>query len=141
MEKLLELKNLKKYYPIKGGLLRKEVNSVKALDGIDLNIYRGECLGLVGESGCGKTTTGKAVIRLHDPTDGTLNYYPENNGKPIDITSISRSAMRKAGIRSKLQMVFQDPTTSMNPRMLVKNIITEPIKAKESINSLLELPQ
>ena len=133
MDKILELKNLKKHYPILGGVLRHEVATVKALDGIDLDIYRGECLGLVGESGCGKTTTGKAVIRLHDPSDGHVFYHGKSphNGAPVDIAATRKSTLKHLGIRSKLQMVFQDPTTSLNPRMLVKNIIAEPIKTQE----------
>jgi oligopeptide/dipeptide ABC transporter ATP-binding protein len=135
MNKILELKNLKKHYPILGGVLRHEVATVKALDGIDLDIYRGECLGLVGESGCGKTTTGKAVIRLHDPSSGQVYYHGKNpeNGAPVDIVATRKSALKRLGIRSKLQMVFQDPTTSLNPRMLVKNIIAEPIKTQERL--------
>jgi len=135
MEKILELKNLKKYYPILGGVLRRQINSVKALDGIDLDIYRGECLGLVGESGCGKTTTGKAIIRLHDSTDGDINYYSKGSDIPVNIVKMNRREMKRKNIRSKLQMVFQDPTTSMNPRMLVKNIIAEPILETEKLSS------
>jgi oligopeptide/dipeptide ABC transporter ATP-binding protein len=90
----------------------------------------------VGESGCGKTTTGKAIIRLHDPTGGQILYHPErNDGRPVDIASLKLSAMKKIGIRSKLQMVFQDPTTSLNPRMLIKNIIAEPIKEQNHLGS------
>ncbi|UCD77242.1 MAG: ABC transporter ATP-binding protein, partial [Desulfobacterales bacterium] len=124
-----------KYYPILGGVLRHEVATVKALDGVDLDIYRGECLGVVGESGCGKTTTGKAIIRLHDPTAGHVYYYGKdfNNGEPIDIARKRRSLLKSLGIRGKLQMVFQDPTTSLNPRMLVKNIVAEPIKTQERL--------
>ncbi|MBW2129896.1 MAG: ABC transporter ATP-binding protein [Deltaproteobacteria bacterium] len=135
MEKLLELKSLRKHYPILGGILHREVNRVKALDGIDLDIYRGECLGLVGESGCGKTTAGKAIIRLHDPTGGKVYYYGKGEGqaKAIDITSLRRSSMKRLGIRGRLQMVFQDPTTSLNPRMLIKHIISEPIKAQNGL--------
>jgi len=135
VDKILELKNLKKHYPILGGVLRHEVATVKALDGIDLDIYRGECLGVVGESGCGKTTTGKAVIRLFDPTAGQVYYRWKNpeNGRPVDIAAIRKSALKRLGIRSKLQMVFQDPTTSLNPRMLVKNIIAEPIKTQQRL--------
>lgn len=137
MDKILELKNLQKYYPILGGVLRHEVATVKALDGIDLDIHRGECLGLVGESGCGKTTTGKAVIRLHDPSGGHVYYHGHGheNGVPVDIATTRKSALKRLGIRSKLQMVFQDPTTSLNPRMLVKNIIAEPIKTQFRLGS------
>ncbi len=135
MEKILELEDLKKYYPILGGVLRREVNSVKALDGVDLDIYRGECLGVVGESGCGKTTAGKTIIRLHDPTSGNVYFYQKDEGPEvrIDIGSKKGSALKKLGIRGKLQMVFQDPTTSLDPRMLVKHIIAEPIKEQVSL--------
>ena len=135
MQKILKIENLKKYYPVLGGVLQRKVVDVKALDGIDLDIFRGECLGLVGESGCGKTTTGKAIIRLHDPTAGRIHYYPSENGTEpsADLAILKKSDMKKLGIRGKLQMVFQDPTTSLNPRMLIKNIIAEPIKAQNNI--------
>ena len=134
LEKILELKNLKKHYPVLGGILRHQVDAVKALDGIDLDIYRGECLGLVGESGCGKTTTGKAIVRLHDATEGDILYH-RNGNDPVNITKLSRARLKKMGLRGKLQMVFQDPTTSMNPRMLVKNIIAEPIREVERLSN------
>lgn len=132
MDKILELKNLKKHYPILGGVLRKQINSVKALDGVDLDIYRGECLGVVGESGCGKTTTGKAILRLHAPTSGDIIYHPSEGEEPHNIAKMSFRAMQRTGIRNKLQMVFQDPTTSLNPRMLIKHIIAEPLKEQRS---------
>lgn len=136
MEKILELKKLKKHYPILGGVLRRQVNSVKALDGIDLTINRGECIGIVGESGCGKTTTGKAVIKLHPVTSGRIVYHPENGPESgIDITRMSRSQIRRIGLTGKMQMVFQDPTTSLDPRMLIKNIIAEPLTAKGGYSS------
>ncbi len=135
MKKILELKNLTKHYPVIGGVLRRQVNSVKALDGIDLDICRGECLGMVGESGCGKTTTGKVIIRLQEPTNGHVIYHPEDNGLSTDIASMGRRAMKKTGIRSKLQMVFQDPATSMNPRMLIKHIIAEPVREQVRLGS------
>jgi oligopeptide/dipeptide ABC transporter ATP-binding protein len=135
LEKIFELRELRKYYPILGGILRHEVATVKALDGIDLDIYRGECLGVVGESGCGKTTAGKAIIRLHDPTSGHIYYHGQGrkNGEPIDIAGKRRSLLKSLGIRSRLQMVFQDPTTSLDPRMLVKNIIAEPIRTQQRL--------
>ena len=147
MDKLFDIKDLKKHYPVLGGVFRRPIASVKALDGIDLDIYRGECLGLVGESGCGKTTTGKAIIRLHDPTSGQIIYQPDGGQDitQVDIASIKTGIMKKMGIRSKLQMVFQDPTTSLNPRMLIKNIVAEPIKeqnylgSRELENRILEL--
>ncbi len=137
MQKILELIALKKHYPVFGGVLRRPVDSVKALDGIDIDIYRGECLGVVGESGCGKTTTGKTIIRLEDATHGQINYFSSGGDQshPVDIAAMSKRALKKTGIRAKLQMVFQDPTTSLNPRMLVKNIIAEPIKAKERMGA------
>jgi len=137
MGKILELKNLKKHYPIVGGVLRRRINSVKALDGIDLTIYRGECIGIVGESGCGKTTTGKAVIKLHRASHGEILYYPESStgDSGLPITYKSRREMKKMGLTGKMQMVFQDPTTSLNPRLLVKNIIAEPIRVKEKLTS------
>jgi oligopeptide/dipeptide ABC transporter ATP-binding protein len=137
MQKILELRELTKHYPVLGGVLKRPVATVKALDGVDLDIHRGECLGVVGESGCGKTTMGKAIIRLHDPTSGSVLYHGRENGGGVgmNISRIKRSALKKLAIRGKLQMVFQDPTTSLNPRMLVKHIVAEPIKVKERMGS------
>jgi oligopeptide/dipeptide ABC transporter ATP-binding protein len=136
MEKILELKNLKMYYSILGGVLRREIGAVKALDGIDLDIYRGECLGVVGESGCGKTTAGKAIIRLFKPTGGHVYYYPQGSESvaQTDLAREKKSRIKKLGLRGRLQMVFQDPTTSLDPRMLIKHIVAEPIKIQNRIS-------
>jgi oligopeptide/dipeptide ABC transporter ATP-binding protein len=136
MEKILRLKNLKKHYPILGGVLRREVGAVRALDGIDLNIYRGECLGVVGESGCGKTTAGKATVRLFKPTGGHVYYYRKDAEAkaPADLAREKKSRMKKLGLRGRLQMVFQDPTTSLDPRMLIKHIVAEPIKTQKRMS-------
>ena len=121
-----------------GGVLRRQVKSVKALDGINIDIYRGECLGVVGESGCGKTTTGKTIIGLEDATHGKIQYFSNGGNEktpPMDIAGMGKRVLKKSGIRAKLQMVFQDPTTSLDPRMLIKNIIAEPILALQRIGS------
>jgi oligopeptide/dipeptide ABC transporter ATP-binding protein len=137
MDKILELKNLKKHYSVHGGVLRRAIGAVRALDGIDLDIYRGECLGVVGESGCGKTTAGKAIVRLFKPTDGHIFYYPVDAASKAaaDLAHLKKSAIKKLGLRSRLQMVFQDPTTSLDPRMLVKNIVAEPIKTLQRMSA------
>lgn len=136
MDKILELKNLKMYYPVLGGVLRREVGAVRAVDGIDLDIYRGECLGVVGESGCGKTTAGKAIIRLFKPTGGHVYYHPQGSESvvPADLAREKKSRIKKLGLRSRLQMVFQDPTTSLDPRMLIKHIVAEPIKIQNRMS-------
>jgi oligopeptide transport system ATP-binding protein len=116
---LLRVENLKKYFPITGGLFGRRVGAVRAVDGISFDIKRGETLGLVGESGCGKSTTGRAILQLHKPTSG--NVFFEN----IDLTKISAEELRQ--LRPKMQMVFQDPYTSLNPRHSVGKIIAEPL--------------
>lgn len=118
-ENLLEIHNLKTYYPVKGGFFKQTVGDVKAVDNISFEIKRGETLGLVGESGCGKSTAGRTILRLLKPTEGKIIF------DGIDITNLSGKSLR--GIRKDLQMVFQDPYASLNPMQMVGDIIAEPI--------------
>ena len=117
--KLLEVHNLKMYFPIYSGLLRRHVGDVKAVDSISFDIYEGETLGLVGESGCGKSTCGRAILRLYDITEGSIQI--ENT----EIGNMSQDELRPK--RPTMQMVFQDPQASLNPRMSVARIIGEPL--------------
>lgn len=137
---ILKLENLKKYYPIKQGIISRTVGELKAVDGVNLSIYDGETLGLVGESGCGKSTIGRAIVRLENPTSGRILFQGS------DITRYSTEEMLK--LRSKLQIVFQDPFSSLNPRKRIFDVLYEPllvhhIVPKEDINKeikrLLEL--
>ncbi len=120
---LLEVKNLKKYFPVRRGVLRRVVAHVKAVDGVSFFIREGETLGLVGESGCGKTTAGRTVLRLLDPTAGEIVFY--QNGKPIDIAKRPNRKMKP--LRRQMQIIFQDPYSSLNPRMTIGDIIAEPL--------------
>jgi peptide/nickel transport system ATP-binding protein len=120
---LLEVKNLRKYFPIQKGLLRRTVGQVRAVDGIDFFIRQGETLGLVGESGCGKTTTGRLILRAIEPTTGEIKF--RQNGEMVDITKLSAQEMK--GFRRDVQIIFQDPFSSLNPRMTVLDIVGEPL--------------
>jgi len=114
---LLEVEDLKQYFPIKGGVLGRTVNHVKAVDGISFVVYEGETLSIVGESGCGKSTTGRTILRLDEPYAGKVTFDGE------DLTAISKRAMRKK--RGDMQIIFQDPYASLNPRHTVFNILDE----------------
>ena len=124
---LLKVKNLVKYFPIKKGVFRKTVGWIKAVDDISFEVYEGETLGLVGESGCGKTTTALSILRLEEPTNGQVIF----DGK--DIIKMKKSDMRKE--RKDMQIIFQDPYSSLNPRMKIKDIIAEGMLTHKMVNS------
>ena len=121
---LLEVKNLKKYFPIQRGFFRKVVGHVRAVDGVSFFIREGETLGLVGESGCGKTTTGRVILRALEPTEGEVFY--RKNGEMINIFDMSVKEMKP--LRKEMQLIFQDPFSSLNPRMTVMDIVSEPLR-------------
>ena len=117
---LLDVQDLKVHFPVRRGLLQRVVGKIKAVDGISFTVYQGQTLGLVGESGCGKTTTGRAILRLIEPTSGKVHYHGS------DLTSLSRRKLR--AMRRQLQIIFQDPYGSLNPRMTVETALVEPMR-------------
>src|SRR5690606_13018851 len=120
-ETLIRVEDLKVHFPIYRGVIRRQVGSVKAVDGVSFSIKKGETLGLVGESGCGKTTTGRAIVQLYKPTAGHI-YFEDT-----DLISLKEEPMRL--MRQEIQMIFQDPYASLNPRMTVRDIVAEPLLA------------
>jgi oligopeptide/dipeptide ABC transporter ATP-binding protein len=139
---ILEVKGLKQYFPIYQGLLQRVVGHVKSVDGVDLAIRENEVLGLVGESGCGKTTTGRSILRLYNPTAGEI-WFKKKNGERVEISHFSQKQMKP--LRREMRMIFQDPFSSLNPRFTVKDIIGEPLiihgiaKGKEAEAIVAEL--
>jgi peptide/nickel transport system ATP-binding protein len=123
---ILNVKGLKKYFPVYRGLLQRQTGWVKAVDDVSFSLQPGRILGLVGESGCGKTTTGRMVLRALDPTKGEILFRREN-GQLVDMATLSRRQIKE--VRSEIQMIFQDPYSSLNPRMPVLDLIAEPLKA------------
>jgi oligopeptide transport system ATP-binding protein len=140
---LVEVKQLKKYFPITQGILiQRQVGAVKAVDGITFDIYRGETLGMVGESGCGKTTAGRTMLQLYRPTEGKVIF------DEVDLTIAKGNTLRK--MRRRMQMIFQDPYASLNPRWTISRIISEPMRVHslnpgkarlERVKELLDLVQ
>jgi len=137
--KLLEVENLKKYYPVTGGLLYRHLGDIKAVDGVSFYIREGETLGLVGESGCGKSTLGRTILRLEEPTEGKIIY------RRTDITKLDRRELR--GLRKEIQIIFQDPQSSLDPRMTIGQSIGEALlihglkderKRGQRVNDMLE---
>lgn len=146
MKIMLETENLTKYFAVTGGVFRKKMGDVKAVDGVNLSILKGECFGLVGESGCGKTTYGKTVIRILKPTSGHIYFDLSDDFKKIkkqtendpeqleefrgkyDLATYKGSRLKQ--IRRRMQIVYQDPSSSLNPRMLIKDIVGEPLKVQ-----------
>ncbi|MEC5425374.1 dipeptide ABC transporter ATP-binding protein [Virgibacillus sp. C22-A2] len=137
---LLEVNNLKKYFDIRGGVLGRKIGEVKAVDGISFTVNEGEIVGIVGESGCGKSTAGKAILRLIEPSAGEVKFEDR------DITQLSAEEMRK--LRRNMQIIFQDPYASLNPRHTVEKIVGEPLlihgvnsakERKERVKELLEV--
>jgi len=121
---MLEVEGLTKHYPIHAGFMRREVGRVRAAEDVTFSIARGETLALVGESGCGKTTVARCILRAQQPTAGAIRFSPAD-GQMVDLAPLSKSALRP--LRRHIQLIFQDPYASLNPRMMVGDIIAEPL--------------
>ncbi|MFC1820427.1 ABC transporter ATP-binding protein [Thermodesulfobacteriota bacterium] len=126
-DKLLDIKDLKMYFPVTRGILRRKIADVKAVDGVSFSVKRGETVGLVGESGCGKTTVARCILRQYVPTEGQITF------EGTDITIFPKSKMRP--LRRKMQIIFQDPYGSLNPRQSAGNIVGEPLKVQKLVSN------
>ena len=122
---LLEVRDLKMHFPIRRGVFGRTVGYVKAVDGVSFEVNEGETLGLVGESGCGKTTLGRTLMRVYDPTAGEIRYR-SRDGRAVDLADLTRQRLKP--LRREIRMVFQDPQSSLNPRFPVRDIVAEPLK-------------
>jgi peptide/nickel transport system ATP-binding protein len=147
LKPLLEVKNLRKFFPIRKGILRSVVGHVRAVDDVSFNIRKGETLSLVGESGCGKTTTSRCILRALNPTSGEIKFHSDNQ-QILDVAKLSKGELRP--LRREMQMIFQDPYSSLNPRMTILDIVGEPLlvngmrsgeERRERVKQLLELVQ
>ncbi len=127
---LLEVKGLSKHFPIRKGLISRTVGTVRAVDGVSFTLQRGETLGLVGESGCGKTTVGRCLLRLIEPTGGSVTLYAD--GQPSELLTLNAAGLKR--LRPRMQMVFQDPQASLNSRMTVGDIVAEPLVVNRICN-------
>lgn len=144
-EVLLDVKHLKKYYPIEAGMLKKQIGTVKAVDDISLYINRNETLGLVGESGCGKTTLGRCILRAIEPTEGQVLFYLEKDKPPVDFLKLEKKELQR--VRKQMALIFQNPYSSLDPRMTVLQIVAEPMllngmsmeEAAPRVGELLEM--
>ena len=125
-EPLLEIHALKKYFPIQRGFLKRVVGYVKAVDDVSFYVHEGETLGLVGESGCGKTSAGRCILRAIDPSGGEIWYQDPVLGR-VDIAKLDQDQMRT--VRRSIRMIFQDPYASLNPRMTILDIVGAPLRA------------
>lgn len=123
---LLDVRDLKKYFPVRKGFFRREVSQLRAVDGVDLTIQTGQTVGLVGESGCGKTTLGRTILRTQRPTSGEIRFHTRDAGV-VDMARLEGKRLRS--LRPQIQMIFQDPQSSLNPRMTVLDIVSEPLVA------------
>jgi oligopeptide transport system ATP-binding protein len=127
-EPLVQVRNLKKYFPIQRGMvIQRHVGDVKAVDDVSFDVLRGETLGLVGETGCGKTTVGRTILRLYEPTGGNVIF------DGVDLVSLNESELRR--MRQRMQMIFQDPYASLNPRMTVGSIVSAPLDVHKTVHS------
>ena len=132
---VLEVRDLKKYFPIRRGVLRRTVGWVRAVDGVSFQVRRGETVGLVGESGCGKTTLLRSLVRAVDPTDGSVHFH--RGGERTDVAHAEGEELKRA--RQAIRMVFQDPESSLNPRMTVRRIVAEPLVINRAVSSKAEV--